>query len=98
MALDAGQHINVIRVRRMERFDVDVEPVDSGVAGVVAHHADVVLIEALAVVGVGSLELIGSSTIASATLACGPVWLVAGARPTPTSGVHRPRWWPRWCR
>ena len=78
VALDAGNTATSF-VRRMERYDVDVEPVDSGVAGVVVHHADVVLIEALAVDSGRAVVPAGSSTIAAAALAWGtPVWLVAG--------------------
>jgi hypothetical protein len=78
VSLDAG-HTATSFVRRMERHDVDVEPVDSGVAGVVVHHADVVLIEALAVDSGRAVVPVGSSTIAAGALAWGtPVWLVAG--------------------
>jgi hypothetical protein len=78
LALDAG-HMATSFVRRMERYDVDVEPVDAGVAGVACHHADVVLIEAMAVDSARAVVPAGSSTIAAAGLAWGtPVWLVAG--------------------
>ena len=78
VALDAG-HTATSFVRRMERYDVDVEPVDAGVAGVVCHHADVVLVEAMAVDPARAVVPVGSSTIAAAALAWGtPVWLVAG--------------------
>ncbi len=78
VALDAG-HTATSFVRRMERYDVDVEPVDSGVAGVVCHHADVVLIEAMAIDSGRAVVPVGSSTIAAAGVAWGtPVWLVAG--------------------
>ena len=66
-------------MRRLERYDTDVEPVDAGVAGVVVHHADVVLVEALAVDPGRAVVPIGSSTIAAAASTWGtPVWLVAG--------------------
>ena len=78
VALDAG-HTATSFVRRLERHDVDVEPVDAGVAGVVCRHADVVLIEAMAVDSVRAVVPVGSSTIAAAASAWGtPVWLVAG--------------------
>ncbi len=78
VALDAG-HTATSFVRRMERYDVDVEPVDSGVAGVACHHADVVLIEAMAIDSGRAVVPVGSSTIAAAGVAWGtPVWLVAG--------------------
>lgn len=78
LALDAG-HLATSFVRRLERYDVDVEPVDAGVAGPAIRSADVVLIEALAVDPQRAVVPIGSSTIAAiaATLAT-PVWLVAG--------------------
>jgi hypothetical protein len=78
LALDAG-HTATSFVRRMERYDVDVDPVDSGVAGVVCRSADVVLVEALAVDSDRAVVPAGSSTIAAAGLSAGaPVWLVAG--------------------
>jgi hypothetical protein len=78
LALDAGYTATSF-VRRLERYDVEVEPVDSGVAGVVCHHADVVLIEAMAVDSGRAVVPVGSSTIAAGALAWGtPVWLVAG--------------------
>jgi hypothetical protein len=78
LALDAG-HTATSFVRRMERHDVDVEPVDAGVAGVVSNHADVVLIEAMAVDSGRAVVPVGSSTIAAAAATWGtPVWLVAG--------------------
>ncbi len=78
LAFDAG-HTATSFVRRMERHDVDVEPVDSGVAGVGVRHADVVLVEALAVDSSRAVVPAGSSTIAAAASAFGTeVWLVAG--------------------
>ncbi len=64
---------------RLERYDVDVEAVDAGVAGAAVRHADVVLVEALAVDSKRAVVPIGSSTIASAASAFGrEVWIVAG--------------------
>ena len=78
LALDAG-HTATSFVRRLERYDVDVEPVDAGVAGVACHHAHVVLVEALAVDSVRAVVPAGSSTIAAAARTWGTeVWLVAG--------------------
>ena len=78
LALDAGYTATSF-VRRLERHDVDVEPVDTGVAGVVCHHADVVLVEAMAVDSDRSVVPAGSSTIAAAARSWGTdVWLVAG--------------------
>lgn len=78
LALDAG-HTATSFVRRLERHDVDVEPVDAGLAGVVCKHADVVLIEAMAVDSGRAVVPVGSSTIAAAAATWGtPVWLVAG--------------------
>jgi hypothetical protein len=78
LALDAG-HTATSFVRRLERYDVDVDPVDAGVAGVVANHADVVLVEAMAVAPERAVVSVGSSTIAAAARSWGTeVWLVAG--------------------
>lgn len=78
LAFDAG-HTATSFVRRLERYDVDVEPVDSGVAGVAVRHADVVLVEALAVDSGRAVVPAGSSTIAGVASAFGTdVWLVAG--------------------
>jgi len=78
LALDAG-HTATSFVRRLERYDVDVDPVDAGVAGVVANHADVVLVEAMAVDPERAVVPVGSSTIAAAARSWGTeVWLVAG--------------------
>ena len=78
LALDV-QHTATSFVRRLERYDVDYEPVDAGAAGVVVHTADLVLIEALAVDTDRVVAPIGSSTLAAAANALGtPVWLVAG--------------------
>jgi hypothetical protein len=78
LAFDAG-HLATSFVRRLERHDVDVEPVDAGVVGVAARHATVVLVEALAVDAQRAIVPAGSSTIAAAGAAWDvPVWLVAG--------------------
>jgi hypothetical protein len=78
LALDAG-HTATSFVRRLERYDVDVDPVDAGVAGVVANHADIVLVEAMAVDPERAVVPVGSSTIAAAARSWGTeVWLVAG--------------------
>ena len=78
LAFDAA-HTASSFVRRLERHDVDVEPVDAGVAGSVIRHADLVLVEALAVDPDRAIVPIGSSTIAAVAFASGtPVWLVAG--------------------
>ncbi len=78
LAHDAGYTATSF-VRRLERHDVDVDPVDSGVAGVVAKHADVVLVEAMAVDPGRAVVPVGSSTIAAAARSWGTeVWLVAG--------------------
>ncbi len=78
LALDAG-HTATSFVRRLERYDVDVDPVDAGVAGVVCRSADVVLVEALAIDSDRAIVPLGSSTIAAAGVSAGaPVWLVAG--------------------
>ena len=88
VALDAG-HTATSFVRRMERCDVDVEPVDAGVAGVVCHHADVVLVEAMAVDSGRAVVPVGSSTIAAAASTWGtPVWLVAGVGRRLAGGVR----------
>lgn len=78
LALDAG-HTATSFVRRLERYDVDVDAVDAGMAGVVSHHADVVLIEALAVDADRAVVPAGSSTLAAAAQTWGTeVWLLAG--------------------
>ncbi len=78
LALDAG-HMATSFVRRLERYNVDVDPVDAGVAGVVAKHVDVVLVEAMAVDSERAVVPVGSSTIAAAARSWGTeVWLVAG--------------------
>ena len=78
LALDVG-HTATSFVRRLERHDVDYEPIDAGAAGVVCRHADLVLVEALAVDRTRAVVPIGSSTLAAAAMAWGtPVWLVAG--------------------
>jgi hypothetical protein len=78
LAFDAD-HTATSFVRRMERYDVDVDPVDAGVAGVAVRHADVVLVEALAVDPGRAIVPVGSSTIAAAAMSWGTeCWLVAG--------------------
>lgn len=78
LAFDAG-HTATSFVRRLERHDVDVEPVDAGVAGAAIRAADVVLVEALAADSERAVVPIGSSTIAAIASAWEtPVWLVAG--------------------
>jgi hypothetical protein len=78
LALDAGFTATSF-VRRLERYDVDVEAVDAGVAGAVVRHADVVLVEALAIDSGRAIVPSGSSTIAAAAAAFGTdLWVVAG--------------------
>jgi hypothetical protein len=78
LALDAGFTATSF-VRRLERYDVDVEAVEAGVAGTVARHADVVLVEALAIDSGRAIVPTGSSTIAAAAAAFGTdLWIVAG--------------------
>jgi translation initiation factor 2B subunit (eIF-2B alpha/beta/delta family) len=78
LAFDAD-HTASSFLRRLERHDVDIEPVDAGVAGAVIRHADVVLVEALAVDQERAIVPIGSSTVAAIAFASAtPVWLVAG--------------------
>jgi hypothetical protein len=78
LALDAGFTATSF-VRRLERYDVDVEPVDAGVAGTAVRHAGVVLVEALAVDSERAVVPIGSSTIVAAASAFGiEAWIVAG--------------------
>lgn len=78
LALDVG-HTATGFVRRLERHDVDYEPVDAGAAGAVVRGADLVLVEALATDGARVVAPLGSSTVAAAAAAWGiEVWLVAG--------------------
>ena len=78
LALDAGFTATSF-IRRMERYDVDAEPVDAGVAGAAVRAADAVLVEALAIDSQRAVVPIGSSTIAAAASAFGTeVWVVAG--------------------
>ena len=78
LALDVD-HSATSFVRRLERSDVDYEPVDAGAAGSTTRVAEVVLIEALAMDADRVVVPSGSSTIAAAAHAWGtPVWLVAG--------------------
>jgi len=78
LALDVG-HTATGFVRRLERHDVDYEPVDAGAAGSVVREADLVLVEALATDGARVVAPMGTSTVAAAASAWGTeVWLVAG--------------------
>jgi len=78
LAFDAG-HRATSFVRRLERHDVDVEPVEAGVAGVAVRHGDVVLVEAMAVDSDRAIVPAGSSTIAAAATAFGvQAWIVTG--------------------
>jgi len=78
LALDAGFTATSF-VRRMERYDVDVEAIDAGVAGAAVRSADVVLVEALGVDSERCIVPMGSSTIAAAASVFGTeLWLVAG--------------------
>ena len=78
LAFDAGFTATSF-LRRMERCDVDAEPVDAGVAGAVVGGADVVLVEALAIDSGRAIMPIGSSTVAGLGAALGTeVWVVAG--------------------
>lgn len=88
LAFDAA-HTASSFLRRLERHDVDVEPIDAGVAGAVVRHADLVLVEALAVDAERAIAPIGSSTVAAIAFASGtPVWMVAGiGRRLPTAYV-----------
>jgi hypothetical protein len=87
LALDV-QHVATSFVRRLERYDVDYEPVDAGAAGAVARKADAVLIEALACDSGRVIAPMGSSTLAAAAAAWGtPVWLVAGVGRRLPSGM-----------
>ncbi len=86
LALDID-HSATSFVRRLERYDVDYEPVDAGAAGAATRVADAVLIEALALDESRVVVPSGSSTIATAAMAWEtPVWLVAGVgRRLPTA-------------
>jgi hypothetical protein len=88
LALDAGYTATSF-VRRLERHDVTVDPVDAGLAGVAVRHAQIVLVEAMAVDPGRAIVPAGSSTIAAVAGAWGvPVWLVAGVgRRLPTGFV-----------
>ena len=78
LALDID-HSATSFVRRLERYDVEYEPVDAGAAGAATRVADVVLVEALAMDESQVVVPSGSSTIAAAAAAWDtPVWLVAG--------------------
>ena len=78
LALDID-HSATSFVRRLERYDVDYEPVDAGAAGAVTRLADLVSIEVLAMDETRLVVPSGSSTIAAAAMAWGtPVWAVAG--------------------
>ncbi|WP_051063132.1 hypothetical protein [Ilumatobacter nonamiensis] len=88
LALDID-HSATSFVRRLERNDVDYEPVDAGAAGTVAQVADVVLVEALALDADRVIVPSGSTTIAACAAAFDtPVWLVAGiGRRLPTEFI-----------
>ncbi len=78
LAFDAG-HTAAEFTRRLERFDVDYEPVDAGAAGIVCRTVDAVLVEALAVDAERAIVPLGSTTLAAAASAWDtPVWIVAG--------------------
>lgn len=78
LALDV-EHSATSFVRRLERNDVEYEPVDAGAAGAATRVADVVLVEAMALDTDRVVVPSGSSTIAASASAWGtPVWLVAG--------------------
>lgn len=78
LAMDVG-HTATSFVRRLERYDVDYEPVDAGAAGVACREADLVLVEALATDSARAIVPLGSSTVAACAAAAGtPVWLVTG--------------------
>lgn len=88
LALDID-HSATSFVRRLERADVDYEPVEAGAAGSATRTADVVLVEALAMDAERIIVPSGSSTIAAAAAAWDtPVWLVAGiGRRLPTGYI-----------
>lgn len=78
LALDID-HSATSFVRRLERYDVDYEPVDAGAAGAATRVADVVLIEVMAIDEKRIVVPSGSSTIATAANAWEtPIWAVAG--------------------
>ena len=79
LAFDVGYTATSF-LRRMERYDVDAEPVDAGVAGVAVRSADVVLVEALAVDSERAIMPIGSSTMAAAGHGVGRRGLGGGRR------------------
>lgn len=89
LALDVD-HSATSFVRRLERYDVDYEPIDAGAAGAATRVASVVLIEALAMDETQVIVPSGSSTIAGCASAWGtPVWLVAGVgRRLPTAYIE----------
>ena len=88
IALDS-QHTATSFVRRLERHDVDYEPVDAAAAAAVAAAAEVSLVEALALDAERIIVPLGSATLAAcATAADRPVWLVAGVgRRLPSSFI-----------
>jgi hypothetical protein len=87
LAFDAGFTATSF-VRRMERYDVDAEPVDAGVAGAAVAVADVVLVEALAIDSERAVMPMGSSTIAGLAATFGTeVWVVAGVGRRLPSGL-----------
>ncbi|MEL6892912.1 MAG: hypothetical protein AAFP84_15050 [Actinomycetota bacterium] len=88
LAIDVD-HSATSFVRRLERYDVEYEPVDAGAAGAAVGAASIVLVEALAVDATRAVVPIGSSTVAGLGTAFGvPVWLVAGlGRRLPTTYI-----------
>jgi len=77
LALDID-HSATSFVRRLERYDVDYEPVEAGAAGAATREAGVVLVEVLAMDETRLVVPSGSSTIAAAAAWNTPVWAVAG--------------------
>jgi len=78
LALDVD-HSATSFVRRLERYGVEYEPVDAGVAGAAVSTVAAVLVEAMALDGERVVAPSGSSTIAGLGAAFGvPVWLIAG--------------------
>jgi len=78
LALDID-HSATSFVHRLERYDVDYEPIDAGAAGTATRVADVVLLEVLAMDETRMVLPSGSSTIAAAATTWEtPVWAVAG--------------------
>ncbi len=88
LALDID-HSATSFVRRLERYDVDYEPVDAGAAGAATRVADVALVEVLAMDETRLVVPSGSSTIAATASAWDtPVWAIAGVgRRLPTAYI-----------